>query len=329
MILLLVFLLPSGCTPQLDKLSPTEIVKLVFKAQRKKDKELLTRLVWFEKDMDANAREAIISKALGEGNTEFGMLERLFSFIFRFKLKGERIHGDKAYVYVGVRSILTKWRPYAVMRLEKQDGIWKLRGDRRLIETPEVWRRQLQEDPDDLDALYYLGHRFTKSEYVTFISSYQVRGKPYGRATIYLPHDITRGMGYLEEYLRRAPQGFWAPIIESENLKPVREMAADLHRAAELLKTNPRNSEALATLAQYYSGSGVYRKGRLAAQLYLEVAPNDNKYHRVEKFQDFLKTGYDFEIGLQKDYFDKHPEKLKEVEEELGFKLFEGEVTLP
>ncbi len=323
---LVVVLSSSGCSPRLERMSPREIVKLSNKAAKSRDRELLKRLAYVPEGQTREQVQATVDSLI-EKSTESSTAGAMFKSLFRFKAGAERIYGDRAYVYLYAGSVVTACRPYAVLALAKQDGMWKIRGERRECETPEFWRRILQTSPEDTDALYYLGLRYSSEERVMFNSTQKwPDGDKVGNTFVVVPHDTVKATQYFDEYLRKAPNGFWAPVIQDGSGAPIRKDG--LRKAQEALRTNPDDLEALGVLACNYENLGFYRKSKLAAQRFVALAPDDNKFRRGEAMRDRIRTS-DFNLAVQKEYFDKNPEKLKEVEAELGFKLFDGEVTLP
>jgi len=232
-------------------------------------------------------------------------------------------------MYAG--SIVTPYRPYAVLALAKQDGIWKLKGERRECEPPELWRQILQTAPGDTDVLYYLGLRYSSEERVLFNSTQKwPDGDKAGNTFVVVPHDTVKAIQYFDEYVSKDPKGFWAPVIQDGSGAPTTIYAKALCQAQETVRKNPHDIEALGVLAGNYQNLGLYRKSKMAAERFLQIAPNDKggRGRRGDAIKGILRMS-DFHLAVQKEYFDKNPEKLKEVEAELGFKLFEGEVTLP
>jgi len=176
--------------------------------------------------------------------------------------------------------------------------------------------------------LYYLGLKYQREELIPYVSPVLFRGEPWGSTNIHIPHDVVKAIEYFDEYLKTDPKGFWAPVIRTEFGAMARESADGLRRVREAIKKNPQDLDALTYLSGIYENMGLYRKSKLAAERFIEVAPNDNKNRRGEVMRDRIQRS-DFDLTVQREYFDKNPDKLKEVEAELGFKLFEGEVTLP
>jgi tetratricopeptide (TPR) repeat protein len=145
---------------------------------------------------------------------------------------------------------------------------------------------------------------------------------------VVVPHSPVKALEYFDDYLRKDPHGFWAPVIRDEIGARQRKEAETLRDAQETVRKRPEDTDALRILAGYYLNLGLYRKSKLAAERLLRVAPNDGGSRVVASVRTILQES-DLCLAVQEEFFDKNPEKLKEVEAELGFKLFDGEVTLP
>jgi len=226
-LLLLALVLLSGCGRQLERCTPTQIVRRYMRAQRHSDRATIAQLVYRDPGMTDAGVDERIDAMFGEGDPNVIGLRLVFGLLFRYRTAGEKVRGERAFVYIKAGSIITRARPFSIVLLERQDGVWKVRGNRRQVEDPGVWRRQIEEDPDDTDALFLLGEKMQHGEYVLFDSPRRkARGEDPG-VVVDFPFDPQYARRLFERYLEREPKGFWQPVI-AEYLDGLRREQADM-----------------------------------------------------------------------------------------------------
>jgi hypothetical protein len=315
-LLILPFFL-TGCSKKVfTELSPTEALKKHARAAEQHDRETLRILTYRELGMTDDDFDKIINSESEDNVAYLKPLIILFKLIFDMEVAGEKIVDvSRAYVYIQANAIFQKPKAFAAALMVRQDGIWKSRGSVFEVETKENWRRLLKENPNDIDLHYFLGMDINdKSNGASFIS------KKHGRMYVDFPRrDITEEKLYhLRKYLKQEPDGFWAD--EAKNVYEIlAKRRVRLSGYWKKLEQDPNEMESLFGLSCMHMGRYQYKKALSFLKRYQAKHPDGPKIQRVTSYIEECEIN----IELHKEYFRQNPDRLKQIEAELGYQLFD------
>jgi hypothetical protein len=157
----------------LEKLSPIKMIRLSQKASSKKDVAVLEKII--HPDSDITIKD--VTRKLTEPERNAGFVEKAVCIIFGIRIKADyqKILGANT-AEVGSYMYSIYWpfakKPIGMMALVKDDGIWKVHGDKwdwgKMLE-------QLKQNPSDASSYYlysqevinewFLAYRFKKKYY--------------------------------------------------------------------------------------------------------------------------------------------------------------------
>jgi hypothetical protein len=310
----------AGCSRKpLADLSPTEALKKHARAAEQHDRKTLRKLIYREPGMTDEDIEKKIDSETGENRAYLKPLIYLFKLIFDMEVAGEKIVSEsRAYVYIQANAIFQKPKAFAAALMVRQDGIWKPHGSVFEAETKEDWRRLLKENPHDVDLHYFLGMDINdKKKGDSFIS------KRYDKIGIDYPRrDITEEkLQHLRKYLKQEPEGFWAN--EANNVYGILSKHMSRQKKyRDRLKQDPYDMESLMGLGcEYGFGLYQYTKALMFFKRYKEAHPDGPEIDRVTSYIEQCEI----ELELHKEYFRQNPNKLKQIEAELGYRLFDDD----